>query len=114
MGGNRREGGLLKQVLRLVEHRTTQVPAAQLSPGQRDRLAGFSKYLDIQPPLVRDGDWSIMSKGYVGAIRLDRECSIIIEPKVPIASVAKMLQVVFDLPVDFFAGEVRIQTIVDL
>jgi 5-methylcytosine-specific restriction enzyme subunit McrC len=97
-----------------VEHRPTLVPVAQLSTGQLERLARFSKYIDIQAPFLGNGAWSLMSKGYVGAIQLDRDCSIVIEPKVPIASLAKMLQVVFDLPVDFFAGDVRIQTILDL
>lgn len=104
----------MSRVIRLTEHRPTQLPDDSLTVAQAERLTRFAKYIEIQPPFPGANSWSLMSKGYVGAIRLDGECYIVIEPKVPVSNLAKMIQVVFDLPVDFFAGEVRVQSVSDL
>lgn len=91
--------------LELQEHRSKRVPARLLSQEAGEALhRSFGKYVDVEFPSPRTGyEWSLTSKGWVGTI-VAGNTAITIRPKLPVANIARMLWLAYDLPMETYAG----------
>ncbi len=106
----------MPRTIELEEHRTGYVETAHLSEEEGTTLfRSFGDRLDVQFPSPRTaGRWEITSRGYVGALSLGADATLVIRPKVPIANLARMLQCVYDLPLHTFPQLALCRTVPDL
>lgn len=75
----------------------------------------FRDRLDVQFPSPRTGGlWALTSRGFVGALAVGRDATLVIRPKLPIANLARMLQCAYDLPLYTFPQLAMCRTVPDL
>ena len=90
--------------LTIQEHIASRFPRDALKPEQGTTLfQTYGKFIDVQFPSPRTGgQWELTSRGWIGALALDGDTTLIAQPKVPIASLATMIRMVFDLLITDF------------
>lgn len=104
------------QRLRIVEHRGTTFHRDALTHAHGETiLSKLGRRIDIEFPTPRTADrWILTSQGWVGLLRVDDDLTVIAEPKVPVANLARMLQVAHELPIEVLDGLVTCETIEEL
>ena len=100
----------------LTEHASSYFDSQELTSSQgRLLFQRFGNYLDVEFPSPPTGDrWRITPKGWVGAFPLDDTATFVARPKLPIRNLARMLGLVYELPVHSFPELVSCQTLPEL
>jgi 5-methylcytosine-specific restriction enzyme subunit McrC len=103
------------QVIELPEEELVTLPRAVLSDADALALSQSGKF-EVQPPTVLNNfAYGIRSKGWVGHIPIGEDLLIRVVPKVPVASLFRMLEVAYNLrSFRIFDGETGIESIEDL
>jgi 5-methylcytosine-specific restriction enzyme subunit McrC len=106
----------MSRTIELEEHRTGLVPPSVLAEHEGAALfRNFGDRIDVQFPSPRTGGlWALTSRGFVGALAIGLDTTVVIRPKLPVANVARMLQHAYDLPVETFPEVVPCHTVPDL
>ncbi len=82
----------------LQEYTSQTLPPGIITNEQVSRLATlYQKQLKVVPPGFGETDLRLSNEGWVGAIPLGDRAGVHLTPKVPIANVLRMLEVVWDL-----------------
>ena len=102
--------------LELTEHVTSRYSRGTLSEAQGAALlAQFGKHVEVEFPTPKTGGcWELTPKGWVGAFAVDASLTVVCRPKLPVGNLARMLGVVYDLPVESFGRLVTCATLPDL
>ena len=102
--------------LDLIEHVTTRHPRAAMTEAQGlVLLQRFGQHVDVEFPTPRTHwQWALTPRGWVGAFAVDASLTVVSRPKLPVANLARMLGVVYDLPVESFPELVACATLPDL
>jgi 5-methylcytosine-specific restriction enzyme subunit McrC len=106
----------MPRTIELQEHRIGLVSPAMLTEDEGTVLfQNFGDRIDVQFPSPRtDGRWALASRGFVGALSVGQDMTIVIRPKLPVANIARMLQCAYDLPLETFPELVPCHTVPDL
>ncbi len=103
-----REGVTNPRIIRLKENEPLELERHELE--ESDALTiyhDFGKRIDVDFPSPKtSGRWRLRSLGWVGSIPIGRNLRIVIEPKIPMASLFRMLEYSYDLKsFEIFKGE---------
>ncbi|MEO5931017.1 MAG: restriction endonuclease [Candidatus Kapaibacterium sp.] len=87
------------RILRLFEYKPVQIPPSELTMADAEII--FREHgdkIEIEEPTMRTGGlWSLQSKGWVGSIPLRSRLRLHLEPKMPVASIFRMLEYAYAL-----------------
>lgn len=105
-----------RRILRLTEHRGSRHPRATLSEDQGAWLyANHGERFEIVfPSPATNGEWELMSNGYVGMLAIPDGPVVVIQPKVPVANITRMLAEVFEFEIRDAKGLLACATLPEL
>lgn len=84
------------EVLSLVEYERLDVDDLAKSVAERLR-DDFSAKIELRPPFHNQEKWGLTSLGWVGFLPVGDELGLSLQPKVPLASLVRMLEVAYRL-----------------
>lgn len=105
------------RTISLTEYKQVALPADQLSQQEASRLHDeFGTQVSVDPPSFKTGDrWLLSSQGWVGTVPVNEDLLLVLEPKVPIANLFRMLEYAYDLKsFRLFDGMVACESLQDV
>ncbi len=102
--------------LDLQEYKPRHLPPDAFTDDEaRELVRRFNRVIQVEwPSPATDGCWRLWPQGYVGSILLGSGRTIRIAPKTPIASIFRMLELVWNVHIEPEPGAVEVDTIDDL
>lgn len=107
----------MKRTIVLQEYQPQQLSQTTLTDTVAERLwYHHARLVAVEfPTLKTDNQWQLTAQGWVGLLPVTPTCTIVLEPKVPIANLLQMLDLAYGLQsVELFDGTVGAITIPEL
>lgn len=97
----------------LTEHEPHYLSRSQLSEREGQLLwQHFGKYVEVEFPSPKnDQQWRLTAQGWVGQIPLSPDTTLVLQPKIPLSNLFRMLTIAYQVPIATFAGIVSVKTI---
>jgi 5-methylcytosine-specific restriction enzyme subunit McrC len=106
-----------ERIIRLREHESRRLTSEEL-PDELGHSVwkDYGKYVQVEFPSLRtDGEWELRPNGWVGRIPVNRDVLLVLEPKVPILNLFRMLEYAYGLSnIRFLEGAVGYHSIDDV
>lgn len=107
----------MKRTIVLTEFQPQRLPSASLAAGVGERLwQHYGHLVEVEFPSPKSANqWQLTAQGWVGMVPVTRELTLVLQPKVTIANLLRMVEIAFDLrALQLFGGTVDAATVVDL
>jgi len=87
------------KTLELAEYQPRSFPKSEIRREDAIQLSNlYRKQVEVVPPtFLNDDQWELRPQGYVGSIRVSRELTLVIAPKVGVSNLFRMLEYAHDL-----------------
>ncbi len=100
-------------VIELREYESVVIPFGALSEGTIGRIqASYANVVNTELLVYPEKQWRLTAAGTVGALVLD-DVTILIRPKIPLANLFHLLDIAYDLPINYLPDLASSQTIQD-
>lgn len=107
----------MKRTIVLTEYQPQRFPVDALSELVAERLWQHYRHLvevDFPSP-KQGGQWQLTAQGWVGMLPVARDLTLVLQPKVTIANLLRLVEIAFDLHAwQLFAGTVTAATLPEL
>ena len=107
----------MKRTIVLTEFQPQRLPGDSLSVPVAERLwQHYGHLVEVEFPSPKSADqWQLTAQGWVGMLPVTRDLTLVLQPKVTIANLLRMVEIAFDLrALQIFAGTVDAATVLDL
>lgn len=107
----------MKRTIVLTEFQPQRLPSDSLSAGVAERLwQHYGHLVEVEFPSPKSAEqWQLTAQGWVGMVTVTRELTLVLQPKVTIANLLRMVEIAFDLrALQLFRGSVDAATVPDL
>ena len=107
----------MKRTIVLTEFQPQRLPSDSLSVPVAERLwQHYGHLVEVEFPSPKSaGQWQLTAQGWVGMVSVTRELTLVLQPKVTIANLLRLVEIAFDLrALQLFAGTVDAATVLDL
>ncbi len=107
----------MKRTIVLTEFQPQRLPSDTLATTVAEHLwQHYGHLVEVEFPSPKSADqWQLTAQGWVGMVPLTRELTLVLQPKVTIANLLRMVEIAFDLrALQLFRGTVDAATVPDL
>jgi len=104
----------MKRTIVLPEYQPQRLPVAALPAPVAERLwQHYPQLVEVDFPSPKHGgQWQLTAQGWVGLLPVARELTLVLQPKVTIANLLRMVEIAFELQAwQLFAGTVESATL---